>query len=173
MKASLRSVRIAPKKANLVAKMVRGLSVPEAMDLLHHTNKKAARLIEELLRSAMSNANHNDQQDPQMLVVKTLVVNKAQSYHRGVPMARGRVRPMRKFLSHISLTLGIADEEKEVTKKGKGNEKMEKDASQEGKTPVKKTVRTAGKKTTAKKSSSKPSGSSTVSKKTDTPSTKK
>jgi len=162
MKASLRSIRIAPKKANLVAKMVRGLPVPEAMDILHHTNKKAARYIEDLLRSAMSNASHNDQQDPQMLVVKTLIVNKAQAYHRGVPMARGRVRPMRKFLSHISLTLGVADEQETAPKKAKSSKKDEKDASQETKNPVKKAPRAAGKKDA--KSSSKPSGSSSVSK---------
>lgn len=108
MKASLHSVRIAPKKANLVAGMVRGLTVADAQVCLQRTNKKAARILEELLASAVANAHHNDNQDPSTLIITSLVVNKAQSYHRGVPMARGRVRPMRKFLSHISLTLGVS-----------------------------------------------------------------
>jgi len=110
MQASLRSIRIAPKKAQLVAKMIRGQSVPDAMYTLEHTNKKAARIFENLLRSAMANASHNEKQDPQMMVIKLLTVNKAQAYHRGVPMARGRVRPMRKFMSHINMTLGVAGE---------------------------------------------------------------
>ena len=107
MKASLRSVRIAPKKANLVAGMVRGMRASEALELLHKTNKRAARLLEKLIQSALANAQHNDKQNPEQLCIRTLIVNKAGAYHRGVPMARGRVRPIRKFLSHIDLVLGV------------------------------------------------------------------
>ncbi len=137
MKASLRSVRIAPKKANLVASMIRGLRVLEAIDLLENTNKKAARLLEELLKSAVANAKQNEKQDPQDLIIKSLIVNKAQAYHRGVPMARGRVRPMRKFLSHISVTLGV-DTGDDEPKSAKKTEKTAKASSQ----PAKKQVKT-------------------------------
>ncbi len=109
MKAHLRSVRIAPKKANIIAKMVRGMPVHGAMDALHRTHKKGARMVEQLLRSAMANASHNDHQTASQLVIKSIVVNQGTGYRRGVPMSRGRVRPMTKFLSHISLTLGVAD----------------------------------------------------------------
>lgn len=109
MKALLRSARIAPKKANIIARMVRGMCVPEAQDLLSRTHKKAARLFEDLLASAVANAAHNDRQNPQVLVVKEVVVNQGSAYKRGVPMARGRVRPMQKFLSHISLVLGVQE----------------------------------------------------------------
>lgn len=130
MKASLRSVRIAPKKAQLVAKMIRGKSVPDAVSTLEHTNKKAARILERLLRSAMANTSHNVSQDPQMMVIKILTVNKAQSYHRGVPMARGRVRPMRKFLSHINLTLGFAEDgEEKNAKNAKSSSKSSQSSS--------------------------------------------
>lgn len=142
MKASLRSVRIAPKKAQLVAKMVRGKSVPDAVHLLERTNKKAARLLEQLLRSAMANTSHNLSQDPQMMVIKSLTVNKAQAYHRGVPMARGRVRPMRKFLSHIHLTLGFADDKEIRKSRNQEIKKEKKDASQEQKKPVQKKAAT-------------------------------
>ncbi len=118
MKAYLHSVRIAPKKANIIARMVRGMSVPDAVEALRRTNKKAARLLETLLRSAIANASHNDKQDAQTMIVKTVVVNQGQAYHRGVPMARGRVRPMRKFLSHITLELGFPEiKERKATKK--------------------------------------------------------
>lgn len=109
MKALLRSARIAPKKANVIARMVRGMPVPEAQDLLSRTNKKAARLFGDLLASAVANAAHNDRQDPRVLMVKEVVVNQGSAYKRGVPMARGRVRPMQKFLSHLSITLGVRD----------------------------------------------------------------
>lgn len=109
MHASVRSVRLAPKKANLMAKMVRGMRVPDAVELLSKTTKKSARIFETLLRSAIANAQHNMKQDPQTLIVKTVVVNQGTAYQRGVPKARGSVRPIRKFLSHIELRLGVAE----------------------------------------------------------------
>ncbi|MFA5799571.1 MAG: 50S ribosomal protein L22 [Candidatus Peribacteraceae bacterium] len=112
MHAHLSSARLAPKKANLMAKMVRGLSVPDAVELLRKTSKKSARLFEGVLRSAMANAEHTFKQDPQMLVLKTVIVNQGTAYRRGIPMARGRVRPIRKFLSHISITLGFPEAKK-------------------------------------------------------------
>lgn len=110
MRAHLESARIAPKKANLVATMVRGMPVAAAIDLLGRTHKKGARLLEKLLESAAANARHNFKQDSSALVVRTIVVNQGQALQRGVPMARGRMRPMSKFLSHITVTLGYADE---------------------------------------------------------------
>lgn len=92
-----------------MAKMVRGLTVPDAMELLRNTSKKSARLFEDVLRSAIANAEHNSKQDAQSLMLKTVVVNQGTAYRRGIPMARGRVRPIRKFLCHISITLGFAD----------------------------------------------------------------
>jgi large subunit ribosomal protein L22 len=129
MKAYLHSARIAPKKANLIARMVRGMNVPDAVEALRRTDKKAARMVEDLLRSAMANASHNDKQDPQTMVIKEIVVNQGTAYRRGMPKARGQTRPFRKFLSHISLTLGYP----EIVGEGKG----EKKPSQESKKPVK------------------------------------
>ncbi|MFH0769902.1 MAG: 50S ribosomal protein L22 [Candidatus Peregrinibacteria bacterium] len=120
MKASLRSVRIAPKKANLVARMVRAMPVDAAMESLRRTHKKAARLLQGLLASAIANAEQNDKQDRSHLVIKEIIVNKAQSYRRGVPMARGRTRPMRKYLSHIDIILGVA-----VAEDSEGGKKQE------------------------------------------------
>ncbi len=155
MKAYLQSVRIAPKKANLVAKMVRGMSVPDAVESLRRTNKKAARIIETLLLSAIANASHNDKQDAQMMVIKTIVVNQGQAYRRGMPKARGQQRPYRKFLSHISLTLGLPGEEHEKPVKKVSGKKT---ASQEAKNPVQDSgsARTKKTKTTPKKSPSAP-----------------
>lgn len=141
MKAFAYSVRIAPKKANIVAKMVRGMPVPAAMLALQRTHKKAARIIEELLKSAAANAEHNDKQHRTDLVIKTIVVNQGAAYRRGTPMARGRMRPMKKFLSHITLTLGIADVEdapKPKAKKAAAGASKAKKSSVESKPATKK-----------------------------------
>lgn len=139
MKAYLRSVRIAPKKAQLVAKMVRGLSVNAALQSLQKTNKKAARILEKLLASAVTNARTNEGQDPNVLIIESLVVNKAQALDRGVPMARGRVRPMRKFFSHINLVLGIEGVSK--TKKSVSTKNKSQDSASQA---TKKTVKSVG-----------------------------
>lgn len=170
MKASLRSVRIAPKKASLVAKLIRGMSVAEAQDTLTHTNKKAARIFQGLLNSAVANATHNENQSVDKLTIKSLIVNKAQAYHRGVPMARGRVRPMRKFLSHISLTLGVEGSKNPTTPKSPKSDSLDssdssdsskssKNTSQPAKKPVKKAA-TSKKSTSAKADTASSKGTS-------------
>lgn len=113
MRAYLRSARIAPKKANVIAQMVRGLTVPAAIDSLEHTHKKGARMILALLKSAVANATHNDKQRMEELAIRSIVVNQGQGYRRGISMARGRMRPIRKFLSHIEIVLGVAEAESE------------------------------------------------------------
>ncbi len=129
MKAHLYSARIAPKKANLIAALVRGLTVEEALTQLEKTNKKGARFMEKLIASAAANAVHNDKQVRSQLVVREVVVNQGMGMRRGVPMARGRIRPMMKFLSHITVTLGLMTDEKKKPKLGSK-------ASQSAKTPV-------------------------------------
>ena len=155
MKAYLHSVRIAPKKANLVAKMVRGMNVADATEALRRTNKKAARIIETLLLSAVANASHNDRQDPQTMVIKTIVVNQGTAYRRGMPKARGQTRPYRKFLTHIDLVLGFPELEGDSPKK-----KAAKAPSQEKKNTVK---ATSAKKAKAQKEDTSSSSDSSAS----------
>ncbi|MFH1444112.1 MAG: 50S ribosomal protein L22 [Candidatus Peregrinibacteria bacterium] len=142
MRAYLRSARIAPKKANVIAQMVRGCTVPEAIDSLEHTNKKAARLILALLKSAVANAAHNSKQRVEELVIRSIVVNQGQSYRRGVPMARGRMRPIRKFLSHIEIVLGVASDGDEAKSGAKASQKAKKTV-QRGAPSKKKTTENA------------------------------
>lgn len=168
MKAYLRSARIAPKKANLIAMMVRGMRVDEALTSLSRTHKKGARLVEDLLKSAVANAEHNDKQHRSHLMIKSIVVNQGTSYSRGVPMARGRMRPMKKFLSHISLTLGIAEgvhEEKMAKKEAKSAKKTPAKSSQAAKNTVKESHSSEEKteKKTTKTESSSESSASTAS----------
>ena len=134
MHAHVTSARLAPKKANLMAKMVRGMPVPDAVELLRRTGKKSARMFETLLRSAVANASHNFKQNPQLLIIKTVVVNQGSSLRRGIPMARGRVRPIRKFLCHISITLGY---DEPAAERHTGTKKAQRSSSQTRKKPVK------------------------------------
>jgi len=144
MQAHHYSARLAPKKANLVAKMVRGMHVPDAVELLRKTSKKAARLFEDVLRSAIANAEHNFKQDPQTMVLKTVVVNQGTHYRRGTPMARGRVRPLKKYLCHISITLGFEGDVVKPAPRASDTPKKVVD--------VKPVAKAAPKKATAKKS---------------------
>ena len=128
MKALVQSVRIAPKKANLIAKLVRGMPVLEAISAL---------------------------------MVKTIVVNQGAAYRRGVPMARGRVRPMKKFLSHISVTLGVIQDEAEKKTSAKAEKPAKttaKKASQTAKNAAQSPRTSASKKTTSADTSSKKEG---------------
>ena len=143
MKAHLNNARIAPKKANIIAKMVRGMSVQEAITALERTHKKAARLVEQLLKSAVANAEHNDKKSTSSLMIGEIVVNQGAAYRRGVPMARGRVRPMKKFLSHIRVTLVIPGDTPKMAKQSAGT------ASQNASDPVKEN-KPKGTKTTSK-----------------------
>lgn len=146
MKAHLHSARIAPKKMNIIALLVRGMRVDEALTALSRTHKKGARMVETLINSAVANAEHNDKQRKGNLMIKTIVVNQGTAMRRGTPMARGRMRPMNKFLSHVSVTLGIAEgvhAEAEAKKEKKAAAKKpassKKTPSQAAKTPVQET----------------------------------
>lgn len=113
MRALLHSVRMAPQKVRVIAGVVRGLPLDDALFSLSRMHKKGARIIERVLRSARANAVHNDKQEPTSLYVKELLVQQGTAHRRGVSMARGRVRPIRKFLSHISITLGVCAQKKD------------------------------------------------------------
>ncbi len=105
MKAHLRRTRISPKKANLVAGLIRGKSVEEALELLNFTPKKAAKSLYKVLQSAVSNAENNDAEVRSELMVKTVIVNKGPFYKRFLPSARGRALPISKPTSHITVEL--------------------------------------------------------------------
>ena len=156
MKAYLYSARIAPKKANLIAALVRGMTVEEAITQLEKTNKKGARLFEKLIASAAANAVHNDKQSRGQLRVQSVIVNQGMGMRRGVPMARGRIRPMRKFMSHIEVTLGLLTDELPAKKGAKKTAK----ASQDAASPVQESGSDAPKKAPAKKATTKKSSSS-------------
>ncbi len=127
MKAILRTIRITPQKANLVAGMVRKKPVNDALEILKYTPKKAAKILYKLLNSAVANATTNYKQEKGNLFVREIVINKGPTYKRSVPISRGRVHPIAKRTSHITVLLGIQDAAatKKTTKTDKTEEKAE------------------------------------------------
>jgi large subunit ribosomal protein L22 len=105
MKAVARYVRIAPRKARLVADEVRGKSYPEAVSLLQFTNRRAAGIIGDVLKSAAANAEHNSDADPDELRIKTIKVDEGPTIKRYRPRAMGRATMIRKRTSHITVEL--------------------------------------------------------------------
>lgn len=103
MKAVLRRIRISPKKANLVAGIVRKRKVSEALSLLEHMPKKAAKILYKVIQSAASNAKNNFDQSIDDLVIEKILVTKGPTYKRSVPISRGRAQPIRKRTAHITV----------------------------------------------------------------------
>jgi large subunit ribosomal protein L22 len=105
MKAIAKFVRIAPRKARLVADEVRGKSYPEAVSTLEFTNKRAAKVVGDVINSAAANAEHNDGADPDELFVREIRVDEGPTIKRYRPRAMGRATMIRKRTSHISVEL--------------------------------------------------------------------
>lgn len=105
MEAHLRGIRISPKKANIVAGIVRGKNAAEALNMLRFTPKKAARLLQKTLQSAVANAEHNDNVSAEDLMISEIIINKGPVMKRFLPSTRGRALPLAKPTSHISIYL--------------------------------------------------------------------
>ncbi len=106
MKATAKFVRIAPRKARLVADEVRGKSVPDAVSILQFTNKRAAGIIGDVIKSSAANAEHNDDADVDALIVRDVRVDEGPTIKRFRARAMGRATMIRKRTSHISVALG-------------------------------------------------------------------
>ena len=105
-KAVARFVRVSPTKARLVANLVRGKRVEEALSVLQYTHRAAARLIEKVLRSAVANAEHNHQvRDLESLRVARAFVDGGPMMKRIQPRAMGRAYRIRHRTSHITIVL--------------------------------------------------------------------
>ncbi len=89
--------------------MVRGKRVDEALNMLKFTPTPKAKVIAKLVRSAAANAENNFQMDPADLKIIRIYVDDARSLRRFRPRSRGRVSPIRKHSSHI--TVVVAEQE--------------------------------------------------------------
>ena len=102
----VRGVRLSVDKGRLVADLVRGKKVDQALNILEFTQKKAAGIIKKALESAIANAEHNDGADIDELKVKTIHVEQGATLKRFSARAKGRGNRISKPTCHIFVTVG-------------------------------------------------------------------
>jgi len=105
VKASLKFARVGAQKARLVADVVRGKDVSEALKVLTFMNKKTAILLKKIIESAVANADQKKNMDLDKLYVKTVYVDQGPVLKRFRPRAQGRASGIRKKMSHINVVL--------------------------------------------------------------------
>ena len=132
--ATHRYARIYAFKAREVTREIQGLPAIDALQQLAFIPKKAAPLIAKTLKSAIANAEHNNNLRPELLVIKEAVIGEAPTIKRVRPKARGSAGPIRKRNSHIRIVL--TDEvpivrRSDKPKTGKGKAKAVKAAAPE------------------------------------------
>lgn len=100
-----RYVRIAPRKVRLVADLIRGKRVDEALAILRLTPRSASPVLEKLLNSAVANAEHNFEMNPDDLMIGKIFVDEGPTLKRFRPRAQGRASRINKRTSHITIVL--------------------------------------------------------------------
>ncbi len=105
--ASMTSVRISARKARVLADVVRGMPVEQALTVLAFQQRAGAPLLKKVLDSAVANADQR-KMDLDTLVVADVQIDKAGMLKRFLPRAHGRATPFKKQLSHITVKLAAA-----------------------------------------------------------------
>ncbi|SCY80156.1 50S ribosomal protein L22 [Desulfoluna spongiiphila] len=108
VKAVARYVRISPQKVRKILGAVKGKPVEAGINSLKFMPQKAAAIVEKTLRSAVANADHNNELDVDALFIKNITVDQGPSLKRFRARARGRGSRILKKTSHI--TVVVADE---------------------------------------------------------------
>ena len=102
-RAQVRHVRMSAYKVREVLDIIRGLPVGEAADVLTFTERGASEVIAKCLASAVANAQHNDELDPDTLYVSACYADEGPTLKRWRPRARGRATRIRKRMSHVTI----------------------------------------------------------------------
>lgn len=137
--ATLKNLRISPRKARLVVDAVRGKSVRDALQILDTLHQKSSIPVKKLIQSAVANAKKQDSVLEAQLKVSTITVDAGMTLKRFRPRAFGRAYTIRKRSSHINLTL----KELDIVKKRKASAPVEVTKEVEAKAPAKKVAKKA------------------------------
>jgi large subunit ribosomal protein L22 len=105
IQALTRNARMSPKKVREVTRTIQGRPAPEAVAYLDLIPRKSARLIAKTLRSAIANAENNNNLSADTLIVKFALVENGPVLRRFKAGARGTAMPRRKKMSHIRIVL--------------------------------------------------------------------
>jgi len=106
MQAKLKNYRQSPRKVRLIADLVRGKKVSDALSTLQFVDKRAAGPIAKLIRSAVANAKDKGTQHPEALTITQITVDKGVTYKRFMPRARGAASPINRRNSNVTVELG-------------------------------------------------------------------
>lgn len=112
--AITKGVRISPRKVSVVAALVRGRSVEDAITILEHTPRRSALAVKETIKSAKANAEHNHNYKPTTLFISEISVTPGPRFKRWRPAARGRALPFERKTSHIRVV--VDGEQREIKK---------------------------------------------------------
>ncbi|HEY8131259.1 MAG TPA: 50S ribosomal protein L22 [Thermoanaerobaculia bacterium] len=119
--ATLRYLKVSPQKVRLVADLIRGKKVDEALSILRFTKKSSAKDLEKLLRSAVANAENSEAGvDSDDLVVSKIYVNEGPREKRIQPAPMGRAYRIQKRKAHV--TVHVSDEVKAVNERSGGKD---------------------------------------------------
>ena len=105
VKATAKTVRIAPRKVRLVLDLIRGKDVQQALAILKFTPNHAAEAVSKVVKSAMANASHNHSMDENKLYIKACYANEGITMKRYMPRAKGSAAQILKRTSHITVVV--------------------------------------------------------------------
>jgi large subunit ribosomal protein L22 len=108
--ASLKMLRVSPRKVRLVCNAVRGKPVTEALAILRFIPQGAAPSLAKLIQSAAANAENNFQMSPENLKIKTIYANEGPVFKRFLPRARGRADRRVTRTSHVTVIVDDGEE---------------------------------------------------------------
>lgn len=122
VKAIAKGVRMSPRKVGVVASLVRGRSVSDALTILEHTPRRSALAVSKVIASAKANAEYNHSYKGDTLVITEISVTPGARLKRYRPAAHGRALPFQRRTSHIRV---VVDGEKRAPKKPAAEKKAE------------------------------------------------
>lgn len=103
--AKLRYLRMSPRKVRLVADLIRGKNIGDALDILKYLDKKAAKPVSLLVQSAAANAGNKEGMDTESLYVSSITVDEGPMWKRYMPRSRGMAYPILKKTSHLNIII--------------------------------------------------------------------
>lgn len=105
VQAVAKGVRLSPRKVSVVASLVRGRSVEDALIILEHTPRRSATAVSKVIASAKANADHNHNYKPATLQITEITVTPGPRLKRYRPVSHGRAHPYQKKTSHIRVVV--------------------------------------------------------------------
>ena len=108
-RAVLKRFRESPRKVRMVADMIRGRSVDDALSILRLQQRKAARMLSKVLGSAIANATENEKVDSDKLVVKQVNIDGGPVEKRWMARSMGRANRITRRTSHVTVEVDIAE----------------------------------------------------------------